>query len=114
MGFDGLLELEENAIQKAQLLAKKFAEIQKTQSNKTRLIDAVVNSVVVSDEEVSVLVNIADETKTPPLTEIKSAIQRCSSIVACGGGDGTINEHIRIATYHIAIITRFRKRVKRK
>ncbi|MCQ2958193.1 MAG: aminomethyl-transferring glycine dehydrogenase subunit GcvPA [Candidatus Gastranaerophilales bacterium] len=28
MGFDGLLELEENAIQKAQLLAKKFAEIQ--------------------------------------------------------------------------------------
>lgn len=44
-------------------------------------------AVIVYKEQITVLVNLTDKTKTPPLEQVTAALRESSCSVACGGGD---------------------------
>lgn len=44
----------------------KFARLDKTQANKSDLIEALVNRVIIYPEKIAILINVTDKANTPP------------------------------------------------
>jgi len=70
-----------------QIFMHKFARLDKTQANKSDLIEALVNRVIIYPEKIAILINVTDKTNTPPLEQITAALETCSYCCEGGGAD---------------------------
>ena len=68
-----------------QYFAHRLLEVQAEGTEK--ILQLLVNQVIVYKEQITVLVNLTDKTKTPPLEQVTAALRESSCSVACGGGD---------------------------
>lgn len=75
------------------LFMKKFKDVSKSESDKQRTIETIINSVFYKKDEILVLLNVTDNGKTPPLAAIKTALRKGSSKDGCGGGKCILYEH---------------------
>lgn len=73
---------------------KRLAKLKDTDIDRIQLIDTLVSKVIVSRDDVTILINLSDKTKTPPLQHINAALEACSLSVACGGRYATQEELI--------------------
>lgn len=69
-----------------QYFAHRLLEVQAEGAEK--VLQLLVNQVIVYPEKIVVLVNLTDHTKTPPLDQVTAALQESSSNIVYGGGDG--------------------------
>ena len=72
-----------------QYFMRKFSEFQKSDDDKQHMIDTIVNRVVVYPDQIVILVNVTDTTKTPPLQQITAALEESSHNDLIGGPSGT-------------------------
>lgn len=72
-----------------QYFMRKFSEFQKSDNDKQHMIDTLVNRVIVYPNQIAVLVNVTDTTKTPPLRQITAALEESSYNNSIGGPSGT-------------------------
>ena len=68
-----------------QYFAHRLLEVQAEGTEK--ILQLLVNQVIVYKEQITVLVNLTDKTKTPPLEQVTAALRESSCSIACGGGD---------------------------
>lgn len=68
-----------------QYFAHRLLEVQAEGTEK--ILQLLVNQVIVYKDRVTVLVNLTDKTKTPPLEQVTAALRESSCNVACGGGE---------------------------
>lgn len=65
---------------------QQFRQFQHSEGDRRKLLETLVNRVVLYPEQIAILINLTDQTKTPPLKQLTAALGRCSCCVACGGG----------------------------
>ena len=68
-----------------QYFAHRLLEVQAEGTEK--ILQLLVNQVIVYKKQITVLVNLTDKTKTPPLEQVTAALRESSCSIACGGGD---------------------------
>lgn len=52
-----------------------------------KIVQLLVNQVIVYENQITVLVNLTDKTKTPPLEQVTAALRKSSCNISYGGGD---------------------------
>lgn len=65
-----------------QYFAHRLLEVQAEGTEK--ILQLLVNQVIVYKEQITVLVNLTDKTKTPPLEQVTAALRESSCSIACG------------------------------
>lgn len=64
-----------------QYFAHRLLEVQAEGTEK--ILQLLVNQVIVYKDRITVLVNLTDKTKTPPLEQVTAALRESSCSVAC-------------------------------
>lgn len=90
-----------------QYFAHRLLEVQAEGAEK--VVELLVNQVIVYKEQITVLVNLTDNTKTPPLEQVTAALRESSWRVGCGGSHTTEYELTIITPSLLAISSGFRK-----
>ena len=72
-----------------QYFMRKFSKFQKSVDDRQHMIDTIVNRVVVYPDQIVILVNVMDTTKTPPLQQITAALEESSNNDYFGAADRT-------------------------
>lgn len=92
-----------------QYFMRKFSDFKKSDDDKQHMIDTIVNRVIVYPNQIVVLVNVTDKTKTPPLQQITAALEECSCNVSFGGRNATQSEpvYIFVTPFIIALSLRY-------
>lgn len=73
---------------------QQFRTFQYGDHDRRKLLETLVHQVILYPEQIVILVNLTDKTKTPPLQQITATLERCSCSVANGGGNATLHELI--------------------
>ena len=90
-----------------QYFAHRLLEVQAEGTEK--ILQLLVNQVIVYKEQITVLVNLTDKTKTPPLEQVTAALRESSCSIACGGGNATKCELTILTPSLLAISNIFKK-----
>ena len=75
---------------------KNFSKVKKENADNRSIIDTMVSSVVVSKEELTIVINITKNAEPLTLHEINAAKSESSCNVIGGGGIETLHEHVKI------------------